>query len=107
MRLTKQEVSGIVDAIEKHLTTTKIGELRLYGSRVDDTQKGGDIDLLLIMPTIEYKRKLFENKHKILSDLKENIGERKVDLLICAKQDIVDDPFVNLIYPSSILLIRW
>jgi hypothetical protein len=106
MRLTEQEISGIIDAIEQHLPV-KNGELRLHGSRADKVKKGGDIDLLLVVANAELKKDLADNKHKILYQMKQNIGERKIDLLICETQDIEHDPFVSLVYPSSIILKKW
>lgn len=106
MRLNDTEVLGILEAVERHMPEKK-GELRLYGSRVDDNKKGGDIDLLLIMPNLHLKQILVENKHVILGQIKNSIGERKIDLLICQKEDVQQDPFVGLIYPKSIILKVW
>ncbi len=106
MRLNDAEVLGIIDAIESAIPE-KEGELRLYGSRLDDNKKGGDIDLLLLMPNEHLKQMFVEHKHIILRKIKDNIGERKIDLLICQQEDIEQDPFVGLIYPQSIILKTW
>lgn len=106
MRLSDAEILGIIEAVEKYMPEKK-GELRLYGSRVDDNKKGGDIDLLLLMPNEHLKQMLVEHKHIILRKIKDKIGERKIDLLICQQDDIEQDPFVGLIYPASIILKAW
>ena len=106
MRLTEQEILGIIAAIE-NLSLLQESELRLYGSRVDDTKKGGDIDLLLIVQKKELKKILIENKHHLLANIKKNIGDRKIDLLICDAAAVHIDPFIELIYPSSVLLKKW
>ena len=106
MRLTEIEISGIIRAIENQ-SLIQEGELRLYGSRVDDAKKGGDIDLMLIIQNKEIKKRLVENKHQILAQIKNNIGDRKIDLLICDSEAIETDPFVGLIYPESIIIKRW
>lgn len=106
MRLTNNEVTGIVEGIEKQ-SPLVTGELRLYGSRMDDNKKGGDIDLLLIVIGNELKQNLVANKHHILAQIKKNIGDRKIDLLICDSLAIEEDPFVGLIYPESLLLKNW
>lgn len=106
MRLTDNEISGIIEGIEK-LSSIYSSELRLYGSRADDNKKGGDIDLLLVILSNELKQNLVENKHRILAQIKKNIGDRKIDLLICNSEAIEDDPFVGLIYPESVILKKW
>jgi hypothetical protein len=80
MRLNADEVEGIILGIESFILNFR-AELRLYGSRVDDFKKGGDIDLLLFVP-LDVKNKLADVKHKILANIKKRIGDRKVDLLI-------------------------
>ena len=54
----------------------------LFGSRVDDSKKGGDIDLYLILKDEDLKNEeLFEKKIKFLSKIKRNIGEQKIDIV--------------------------
>jgi predicted nucleotidyltransferase len=43
MRIEKSEVLAAVSVVRKHLGTS--AAVWLFGSRVDDAQKGGDIDL--------------------------------------------------------------
>lgn len=105
MRLKKNDILGIINGIEPFITTTPV-DLRLYGSRVDDHKKGGDIDLMLIVPA-EALNYLKEIKHHILAEIKKNIGDRKVDLLICDASSIESDPFLGLVYPSSKSLKNW
>jgi len=60
--------------------TFESGEIYLFGSRVDDTQRGGDIDLYLVPQTKfedESKRKI-----KFLVKLDEYIGEQKIDAVM-------------------------
>jgi len=45
MRINKQEIEVIKNCFE---SVFKIGKIYLFGSRVDDSQKGGDIDLYII-----------------------------------------------------------
>ena len=54
--------------------------IRLFGSRVDDAEKGGDIDLL-----IETRRTLdnrFEVESRLATKLYIRLGGRKVDVLL-------------------------
>jgi predicted nucleotidyltransferase len=56
----------------------KNGEVYLFGSRVDDTKKGGDIDLYLVL---NEHSNLFEKKIKFLSRVKRELGEQKIDIV--------------------------
>ena len=79
MRLSPQIAEKLVS-----LAKENFGEdckLYLFGSRVDDSKKGGDIDLLL-----ECKDEISsEQKIMFLANVQRNITERKVDLLIADK----------------------
>jgi predicted nucleotidyltransferase len=74
MRLNKSEIEVIKSVISEFDSDA---EVKLYGSRVDDAKKGGDIDLLIISDKITFSEKL-----SILIKLKENIGDQKIDILI-------------------------
>jgi len=54
------------------------GDIYLFGSRVDDSKKGGDIDLYIV---IEEHENLFEKKIKFLAKVKREIGEQKIDVV--------------------------
>jgi uncharacterized protein len=50
----------------------------LFGSRLDDAGRGGDIDLFI---KVESKDNLFEKKIKFLSKLKRTLGEQRIDVV--------------------------
>jgi len=54
-------------------------EVYLFGSRVDDTRRGGDIDLYIVPGE---KTELFEKKSRFLAQLWSLIGEQKIDVII-------------------------
>jgi len=54
------------------------GDIYLFGSRVDDGKKGGDIDLYLV---IKNQDDLFAKKGKFLSRIKRDLGEQKIDVI--------------------------
>lgn len=60
------------------LESIKDAKIYLFGSRVDDTKKGGDIDLMV---ETKYSVSL-RDEIKLLSSLELNGIERKIDLLI-------------------------
>jgi len=76
MRLSEYEKKAIKEAFKK---VFKNGKIYLFGSRVDDTKKGGDIDLYLIANKNE---NIKEKKVKFLLKLYEQIGEQKIDVVI-------------------------
>lgn len=75
MRLKENEIIQIKKSFESVFQT---GKIYLFGSRIDDTKKGGDIDLYL---EIEDKTNLFEKKIKFLAKLKIKIGDQKIDVV--------------------------
>ncbi|KAF3981218.1 MAG: nucleotidyltransferase domain-containing protein [Methylococcales symbiont of Hymedesmia sp. n. MRB-2018] len=75
MRLSSQEIKAIQHCSAHFFPNSAI---YLFGSRVDDNKKGGDIDLY-----IETKLEdTFNRKLNFLSRLKASIGEQKIDVLI-------------------------
>ena len=74
MRLESEEQSVISDTIYQADADAMI---YLFGSRVDDAAKGGDIDLLVLSKKINLMKKL-----DILAQLHQNLGERKIDIAI-------------------------
>ena len=75
MRLSTNEINLI-----KNKVTTIFGEavVYLFGSRLDDMRKGGDIDLYII-PSV--KNNLFQKKIKIKTIL-EGILYKPVDIVL-------------------------
>jgi predicted nucleotidyltransferase len=74
MRLAVPEQVAIHDAIHQ---ADVDAEVYLFGSRTDDTARGGDIDLLVLSKRIGLMKKL-----EILAQLHEKLGERKIDIAI-------------------------
>ena len=75
MRLTEREISAIKDTFSEVFGD---GEVFLFGSRIDDTKRGGDIDLYLD-PLV--KDEIFEKKIRFLARLQEKIGLQKIDVV--------------------------
>jgi predicted nucleotidyltransferase len=93
MRLKKTEIESIKRIVAKHDPSAKI---YLYGSRIDNDKKGGDIDLLIISNKITSTL-----KRKIRLELYEDIGEQKIDIII--SENIIK-PFVKIAYNEGVLL---
>ncbi|WP_295405663.1 nucleotidyltransferase domain-containing protein [uncultured Thiocystis sp.] len=74
MRLTTLEQATIQDAVT---AIDPQAEVYLFGSRVDDQARGGDIDLLVLSDRIDLMAKL-----DLLARLHQTLGEQKIDLMI-------------------------
>jgi len=75
MRLEEWEVREIKKAAQ--LVFGKNVKVILFGSRVYDNKKGGDIDLYVITDTPTY-----EKKTKFWIELQERLGEQKIDIIL-------------------------
>lgn len=98
MRVTPEQVESI------KLVFTKVfqkGELFLFGSRVDDQKKGGDIDLY-IKPK-DLSNELFNKKIAFLVALKSQIGDQKIDLVL---EPFAPDSLKQEVHKSGVLLCR-
>jgi len=76
MRITLHEAESIVDTTHKVFGVQSI--VTLFGSRVDDAAKGGDIDLYI---ETENHTNLLEKKIHFLTLLEETFGEQKIDVV--------------------------
>ncbi|WP_428357479.1 nucleotidyltransferase domain-containing protein [Methyloprofundus sp.] len=94
MRLTNEEIATIKNSV---LTLDVDADVYLFGSRVDDTKRGGDIDLL-IKSTKLTRRDL----RTIRGQFFDSFGEQKVDLVLDAGDS--NNAFINMIEPEAIKL---
>lgn len=77
MRLEKKYIDLFVDTAREFFGSST--KLYLFGSRVDDNKRGGDIDLYL---ETDIKEDLLNKKIKFLVTVKKVTGDRKIDLVI-------------------------
>ncbi len=80
MRLRDKDINAI-----KVVTKLVFGEyatIRLFGSRIDDQMKGGDIDLLIQCNPDISRVEQYQRKISFLVQLKKIIGDQKIDVLI-------------------------
>lgn len=91
MRLTPQEQTAIRKAVHQ---ADDQATVYLFGSRVDDA--AGDIDLLVISSHINLMAKI-----DILTTLHQQLGDRKIDLLIYPD---TTHPFPKLILNKAVKL---
>jgi len=79
MRLTRDQIAAIRQATEKSFGEGS--QVWLFGSRVDNQRRGGDIDLLVRPAQAAYAPDL-KRKVRFLGRLERSLGERKIDVLI-------------------------
>ena len=85
MRLHQTEIQAIKETI---LSLDENAEIYIFGSRTNQTLKGGDIDILVLS-----KNLLFGDKLKIKQMIFEKMEEQKIDLIIARD---TSSPFVRM-----------
>ena len=76
LRLQDYEIKAIKDSF---VSTFKSGKIYLFGSRTDDSKKGGDIDLFI---ETESEDNLYHKKIDFLVSVKSRIGDQKIDVVL-------------------------
>ncbi len=94
MRLSSEEKEILKRTLKK---LDDKAEIYLFGSRVNDKERGGDIDLLIISQKLN-KKLVRLLRHKFF----EKFGEQKIDIVIDNGE--LKDPFVKKIYQEAISL---
>ncbi|MGE0430538.1 MAG: nucleotidyltransferase domain-containing protein [Hydrogenophaga sp.] len=79
MRLTDHQAAEIRRAAARHFGAD--AEVRLFGSRVDDSRRGGDIDLY-VETDLRDPDDVFRREIAMLVDLNLALGEQKIDLVV-------------------------
>ncbi|SFZ97917.1 hypothetical protein MNB_SV-5-767 [hydrothermal vent metagenome] len=94
MRLTQREIKLLKN---KLFTLSEEAKLYLFGSRVDDSKRGGDIDLLVVSKELTKRdlRKLRLSFFKVF-------GEQKLDIVL--DDGTFKNPFNRLIAQKAVEL---
>jgi predicted nucleotidyltransferase len=79
MRLTNQEIRDIKESFHRVFGT---GKIYLFGSRVDDSSKGGDIDLFIELDITPTVKETLDKISKFKISLYDKIGEQKIDVIV-------------------------
>jgi predicted nucleotidyltransferase len=74
MRITEYEKNAIVEAVRNIDPGAKIW---LFGSRTDDSKKGGDIDIGILSVKLGVMEEI-----SIRQNICDKIGEQKIDLVV-------------------------
>jgi predicted nucleotidyltransferase len=90
MRLQTIQIESIKKTVKKKFGPSS--RVWLFGSRVDDNARGGDIDLYVNADLSEDE--LFVKKIEAVTEIQFAIGERKIDIVTYAGDDIEKAPLV-------------
>jgi predicted nucleotidyltransferase len=94
MRLREEAVGGLINSLNQLATDAT---QYLFGSRVDDTKRGGDIDLLVVSDKLNRR-----HLRKLRLDFFKYFGEQKLDIILDDGQ--FKNIFNKMVYEKAILL---
>ena len=95
MRITEHEKNTIVEAVKNVDPDAKVW---LFGSRTDDSKKGGDIDIAVLSEKIKGAVMREIQVRRFICD---RIGEQKIDIVASAEGK---EAFFRLAVAEGILL---
>ena len=99
MRLAQDQVQAIKSVARRVLGDD--ARVILFGSRTDDRQRGGDIDLLFETPHLVGNRAAAMGQ--IYASLIGELGDRKIDVLL-SDPDTPDAPVLRVARQSGVVL---
>lgn len=94
MRLNPDQIHLLKHSLSQLDTMARIF---LFGSRLDDSKKGGDIDLLIISKKLDKS-----DIRKLRMDFCQQFGEQKMDIII--DDDRQNSPFITKIREQAVEL---
>ena len=94
MRLLKEEIDVLKTKLK---SLSSEAEIYLFGSRVDDTKKGGDIDLLVVSKTLTKK-----DMRLLKIDFFDHFGEQRLDIIL--DDGSFKKTFNKMIFQKAVLL---
>ena len=101
MRLSEQQQTIIRTSVAENFGAD--AGVWLFGSRVDDHKRGGDIDLY-IESASENAAQLINAKLALLVALQQQLGEQKIDVVIRRANSAADLPIYQIAKTTGIKL---
>lgn len=98
MRLKPRDIDALKTAARE--TFGEDACVRLYGSRVDDSLRGGDIDIIIETAPVEND---WQAKGRFLDRLFTMIDEQRVDIVLAERGKPLP-AFVRMVLPDSVPL---
>lgn len=99
MRLTDYEIISIKEISEQVFGKNRV--IQLFGSRVYDNKRGGDIDLFI---ECDKKYNELKNIRNFSVMLQDKIGEQKIDIIVKSFDEDDDRAVVHEALTKGILL---
>ena len=99
MRLSPEQIAQIRQSAAESFGPE--ARVWLFGSRVDDSKRGGDIDLLVQSRALSADTAL-QSKIRMLGLLEARLGERKIDIVIEQPGDV--RPIVCVAHETGLAL---
>ena len=87
MRLSEKALDQIHELVASQLRDTEVWELRLFGSRLNDTARGGDVDLYLEVAGMDANERM---------QLKRQLRPALEELLDCPVDLVIQDRYASL-----------
>ncbi|RLA06334.1 MAG: nucleotidyltransferase domain-containing protein [Gammaproteobacteria bacterium] len=94
MRIKDEQIKLLKNTLQNLSQSAK---LYLFGSRVDDNKKGGDIDLLVVSDNLNKK-----DLSRLRIDFYQKFGEQKIDIVL--DDGKFKNPFNRLAKKQAVLL---
>jgi predicted nucleotidyltransferase len=94
MRLSSCEAERIRECVQSF---DPAAQILLFGSRADDSRRGGDIDLLIVSRTIDLRQRL-----RLQSRLEDALGLQRIDLVV--SPNVESDPFAKFVAGRGVYL---
>ncbi len=101
MRLTDLEKKNIIEIFNTFAAAGS--KIYLFGSRLDDFKKGGDIDLLIVFVNSELKSNF--KYLDFIVEHKKKIGERKIDVTLANEAELAGNVFLMSVMDSAVELV--
>ncbi len=102
MRLSQPQVDVICASAVKNFGQS--ARVWLFGSRIDEQSKGGDIDLY-IEPEIQEPAELVDAKLHFLLELHKQLGQQKIDVVIRRANFKEDLPIFRIARETGVQLL--
>jgi predicted nucleotidyltransferase len=102
MRLSEHE-RGSIEAASRAVFPSGTRVL-LFGSRTDDSRRGGDIDLLVALPKAMSPEDWQTYRARFMVDLYRRMEEQKIDVIMDAPDLASPSPVIGFAYRDGIEL---
>jgi predicted nucleotidyltransferase len=102
IRLSREDLAAMARVFSESLGDRSDAKVRLFGSRTDPSRRGGDIDLLVVVPRID-PQAAFQMQLELGARLQEALGEQRIDIKVTPSLEAPEgSAFVRLVAPESI-----